>query len=78
MTKSHILQAKGRIKMKPNCVIFLHSENSFMNTAQELPMLGKKKRFMALTLDYMSEESSSDGGESMFVHQSPWRSNRQY
>lgn len=35
----------------------------------------EKERFAALTLDYMSEESSSDGGETMFVHQPPWRSN---
>lgn len=26
----------------------------------------------------MSEESSSDGGETMFVHQPPWRSNSQW
>ena len=32
----------------------------------------EKERFAALTLDYMSEESSSDGGETMLVHQPPW------
>jgi len=35
----------------------------------------EKERFAVLSLDYMSEESSSDGGETMFVHQPPWRSN---
>lgn len=35
----------------------------------------ERERFTALSLDYMSEESSSDGGETMFVHQPPWRSN---
>ena len=35
----------------------------------------EKARFSALTLDYMSEEASSDGGETMFIHQPPWHSN---
>ena len=34
----------------------------------------EQERFSVLTLDYMSEELSSDGGETMIVHQPPWRS----
>lgn len=34
----------------------------------------EKERFSTLTLDCMSEESSSDGGETILVHQPPWRS----
>ena len=32
----------------------------------------EQERFSLLTLDYMSEKSSSDGGETMTVHQPPW------
>ena len=35
---------------------------------------GEEERFSTLTLDCMSEESSSDGGETILVHQPPWRS----
>ena len=35
----------------------------------------EKERFATLTLDYMSEDYSADGGEILFVHQPPWRSN---
>ena len=35
----------------------------------------EKERFATLSLDYMSEEYSADGGETLFVHQPPWRSN---
>ena len=34
----------------------------------------EQERFSVLTLDYMSEELSSDGGETVIVHQPPWRS----